>query len=141
MLAVVSTGFICVGLVITSRNSVNWSKYKVTIGLTGAFVFWQVLVLFISGGEIYQQLFGSQGRNTGFITYLAFSFIFIGSVIAATAKLLKRIVFIVFVVGSASLGYGVVQAVGADPYNWVNAYSPVFGFSKRRMSRQISTLT
>jgi len=128
MLAVVSTGFICVGLVITSRNSVNWSKYKVTIGLTGAFVFWQVLVLFISGGEIYQQLFGSQGRNTGFITYLAFSFIFIGSVIAATAKLLKRIVFIVFVVGSASLGYGVVQAVGADPYNWVNAYSPVFGF-------------
>ena len=128
MLAVVPTGFICVGLVLASGNSVSWSKYKVAIGLTGAFVFWQVLVLFMSGGEIYQQLFGSQGRNTGFITYLAFSFIFIGSVIASTATLLNRIVFVVFVVGSASLGYGVVQAVGADPFNWVNPYSPVFGF-------------
>ena len=39
-----------------------------------------------------------------------------------------RVVFVVFLVGSASLGYGVVQAVGADPFNWVNPYSPVFGF-------------
>ena len=128
MLVVVPTGFICVGLVIASGESINWSKYKVAIGLTSAFIFWQVLVVLISGGETYQQLFGLQGRNTGFITYLAFAFIFVGSIIASTATLLKRIVFVVFVVGSASLGYGVVQAVGADPFNWVNPYSPVFGF-------------
>jgi hypothetical protein len=28
----------------------------------------------------------------------------------------------------ASLGYGVVQALGGDPFDWVNPYSPVFGF-------------
>jgi hypothetical protein len=28
----------------------------------------------------------------------------------------------------ASLGYGVIQAVGGDPFEWVNPYSPVFGF-------------
>jgi hypothetical protein len=28
----------------------------------------------------------------------------------------------------ASLVYGFIQAVGADPFDWVNAYSPVFGF-------------
>jgi hypothetical protein len=32
------------------------------------------------------------------------------------------------VVGVASLGYGAVQALGGDPFNWVNPYSPVFGF-------------
>jgi O-antigen ligase len=31
-------------------------------------------------------------------------------------------------VGGASLVYGLVQAIGADPFNWVNPYSPVFGF-------------
>jgi hypothetical protein len=31
-------------------------------------------------------------------------------------------------VGGASLVYGLVQAMGADPFNWVNPYSPVFGF-------------
>jgi hypothetical protein len=28
----------------------------------------------------------------------------------------------------ASLCYGVVQALGGDPFDWVNPYSPVFGF-------------
>jgi len=128
MLAVVATGFVCVGLVVANRKKVSWGKYRTVGGLIVAFVVWQVLVVLVSGGEIYQQLFGSQGRNTGFVTYLAFSFIFIGSVIASGAVVLKRLVVVVFVVGSASLAYGVVQALGGDPFKWVNPYSPVFGF-------------
>jgi O-antigen ligase len=128
MLAVVATGFMCVGLIVANRKSVSWGRYKTVGGLIVAFVVWQILVVLISGGEIYQQLFGSQGRNTGFITYLAFSFIFVGSVIASGADLLKRLAVVVFVVGSASLAYGVVQAMGGDPISWVNPYSPVFGF-------------
>jgi O-antigen ligase len=128
MLAVVATGFVCVGLILSSRTSVSWSKYKVAFGLIAAFVFWQVVVLFASGGQIIQQLFGVNGRNTGFITYLAFSFIFIGSAIAAGADFLKRIIPAVYVVGAASLAYGVIQAIGGDPFKWVNLYSPVFGF-------------
>jgi O-antigen ligase len=128
MLAVVVTGFMCIGLVVANRKSVSWVQYRTVGGLIVAFVVWQLLVVLVSGGEIYQQLFGSQGRNTGFITYLAFSFIFVGSVIASSVGVLKRLVVVVFVVGSASLGYGVVQALGGDPFNWVNPYSPVFGF-------------
>jgi O-antigen ligase len=96
--------------------------------LLSAFVVWQILVVLISGGELNQQLFGSQGRNTGLITYVAFSLIFLGSVVANNAELLKRLVLVVAIVGVASLGYGVIQAVGADPFDWVNPYSPVFGF-------------
>jgi len=128
MLVVVVDGFMCVGLVVANRKSISWGKYKVVGGLIVAFVVWQVLVVLISGGEIYQQFFGSQGRNTGFITYLGFSFIFVGSVIASAADSLKKLSLVVFVTGSASLAYGVVQAIGADPFNWVNPYSPVFGF-------------
>ena len=78
MLVVVPVGFMCLGLILANRGGVGWSKYKVVLGLISAFVVWQVLVVLISGGEIYQQLFGSNGRNTGLITYVAFSFIFIG---------------------------------------------------------------
>jgi len=128
MLAVVPIGFMCLGLVLANRKSVSWGNYKIVLGLVECFVLWQVLVVLVSGGELNQQLFGSQGRNTGFITYLAFSLIFLGSVIASNADLLKRLVIVVLIVGSASLGYGVIQAVGADPINWLNPYSPVFGF-------------
>jgi len=128
MLVVVPVGFMCLALILANRKIVSWGSYKIVLGLIGAFVVWQVLVVLISGGEPNQQLFGSQGRNTGLITYVAFSLVFLGSVIASNAELLKRLMFVVSIVGVASLGYGVIQAVGADPFNWVNPYSPVFGF-------------
>jgi len=128
MLVVVPIGFMCMALLIASRKDVLWAKYKVVLGLTAAFVIWQIFVTFLSGGEIHQQLFGTQGRNTGFITYLAFSLIFVGSVFASRASFHKRFIASVFAVGTASLFYGFIQAVGSDPIEWVNPYSPVFGF-------------
>ena len=129
MLVIVPGGFMCLALILANRKNVNWERYKVVLGLVAVFVTWQVLVVLISSSEIYQQLFGFQGRNTGLITYLAFSFIFVGSVIASNDESLKRLVRAVFIVGSASVTYGVIQALGADPLNWAaNGYSPVFGF-------------
>jgi len=129
MLVIVPGGFMCLALILANRKSVSWGRYKVVLGLVAVFVTWQVLVVLISSSEIYQQLFGFQGRNTGLITYLAFSFIFIGSVIASNDESLKRLVRAVFIVGGASVTYGVIQTLGADPLNWAaNGYSPVFGF-------------
>ena len=128
MLVVVPVGFMCLGLILSNRKSVSWGNYKIVLGLIAGFALWQVLVVLFSGGELNQQLFGSQGRNTGLLTYFAFSLIFFGSVVASHAEVLKRFVIVVSIVGTASLGYGVIQAVGADPFNWVNPYSPVFGF-------------
>jgi hypothetical protein len=40
----------------------------------------------------------------------------------------NRFLLASLVIGVVSLGYGVIQALGADPIAWVNPYSPVFGF-------------
>jgi O-antigen ligase len=128
MVAVVVVGFMCLALLLANRKNVNWGKYKLAFYLITAFIVWQILVLFLSGGQFYQQLFGSGGRNTGFITYLAFSFLFAGAIVASRSELFKPFVSIVFVVGLASIAYGVIQSIGADPIEWVNKYSPVFGF-------------
>jgi O-antigen ligase len=89
---------------------------------------WQLVVFAVSGGEKLQQLFGTNGRNTGLITYLAFSILFVISMVASNPDFLKKFLFAALTVGMASLGYGVVQALGGDPFDWVNPYSPVFGF-------------
>jgi hypothetical protein len=44
MLVVVVTGFVCVGLIVSSRTTVTWSKYKLAFGLITSFVIWQVLL-------------------------------------------------------------------------------------------------
>jgi O-antigen ligase len=89
---------------------------------------WQLVVFAVSGGEKFQQLFGTTGRNTGLITYLAFSILFVVAMAASSAVFLNRFLMAAVVVGVASLGYGVLQALGGDPFDWVNPYSPVFGF-------------
>ena len=128
MLTVVPAGFMCVAMLLVNRKSVSWRKYKSALGLIAAFVIWLLLVLVFSEGELNQQLFGSQGRNTGLVTYVAFGFIFVGSVVASNSNLLKRFVFVIYITGVTSLIYGLIQAFGADPFSWVNPYSPVFGF-------------
>ena len=41
---------------------------------------------------------------------------------------MKQLVIVALAVGTASIVYGFIQSIGADPINWVNPYSPVFGF-------------
>jgi len=128
MLVAVPIGFMCLGLAFANLKTISWRKYRLVLTFIVAFVTWQILVVLVSGGEIYQQLFGSNGRNTGLITYVAFSLTLFGSVLASSPEVIRKLPIVAFIVGSASLAYGVVQALGADPFDWANPYSPVFGF-------------
>jgi O-antigen ligase len=128
MLAVSAVGFMGLGVLLANQKALQLVRFKVPVILISGFMVWQLVVLVVSGGEKLQQLFGTAGRNTGFITYLAFSSLFVVAMVASSSVFLNRFLISALVVGVASLGYGVVQAVGADPFNWVNPYSPVFGF-------------
>lgn len=128
MLAVSAVGFMGLGVLLANQKALQLGRFKVPMILIFGFMLWQLVVLAVSGGEILQQLFGTTGRNTGFITYLAFSILFVVAMAASSTVFLIRFLIAALVVGVASLGYGVIQAVGADPFNWVNPYSPVFGF-------------
>ena len=128
MLAVSAVGFMGLGVLLANQKTLQLGRFKVPLILISGFMVWQLVVLVVSGGEMLQQLFGTTGRNTGFITYLAFSILFVVAMVASSSAFLNRFLIAALVVGVASLGYGVVQALGGDPFNWVNPYSPVFGF-------------
>ena len=128
MLAVSATAFVGLGVLTANSKTIAFGRYKVPLMLTSGFMAWQLLVFFLSGGGKLQQLFGSVGRNTGLVTYLAFSILFVVSMAASTPAFLNRFLFTSLAVGVASLAYSVIQTLGRDPFNWVNPYSPVFGF-------------
>jgi O-antigen ligase len=128
MLAVSAVGFMGLGVLLANLKALHLGRFKVPLVLIFGFTGWQLVVFIVSGGEKLQQLFGTTGRNTGLITYLAFSILFVVGMAASTAVFLNRFLMAALVVGVASLGYGVVQALGGDPFDWVNPYSPVFGF-------------
>lgn len=128
MLAVSATGFMGLGVLLVNQKALALGRFELPLILIAGFMAWQLIVFLVSGGEKLQQLFGTTGRNTGLITYLAFSILFVVSMVASNVGFLNRFLLVSLVVGVASLGYGLVQALGADPFDWVNPYSPVFGF-------------
>jgi O-antigen ligase len=128
MLAVSAIGFLGLGVLLSNQKVLQLGRYRVPMVLVSGFIGWQVVVLGVSGGEKFQQLFGTTGRNTGLITYLAFSILFVVALAASSNSFLNRFLFAVLVAGVTSLCYGVIQAAGADPLEWVIPYSPVFGF-------------
>jgi len=128
MLAVTATGFIGLAVLFTNRKVLQLRRFRVPLVLISGFMSWQLVVFVVSDTEKFQQLFGVGGRNTGLITYLSFSIIFMVSLVASNQKFLSRLFMISLVIGVASTGYGLIQSLGADPFNWVIPYSPVFGF-------------
>lgn len=128
MLAVTAVGFMGLGALLANRKVLNLGRYKLPLFLIAIFIVWQMFVFVLSGGEKYQQLFGTSGRNTGLITYLAFSILFVVAIAASSVAFLNRFLLASLVASVATLAYGVIQALGGDPFDWVNPYSPVFGF-------------
>ena len=128
MLVITAVGFMGLGVLLVNQKTLKFGRYKLPLILISGFIAWQLAVFLISGGEKLQQLFGATGRNTGLITYLAFSILFVVSMTASSVVFLSRFLLASLMAGVASLAYGVVQALGADPFDWVNSYSPVFGF-------------
>jgi O-antigen ligase len=128
MLALSTFGFIGLGVLLANQKALQLGRFKMPLILISGFICWQLIVFVVSGGERLQQLFGTTGRNTGLITYLAFAILFVVAMTASSTVFLNPFLTVALVVGVASLGYGVIQALGGDPFDWVNPYSPVFGF-------------
>jgi O-antigen ligase len=128
MLAVSAVGFMGLGVLLANQKVLQLGRFKLPLVLISSFMGWQLVVFVVSGGEKIQQLFGTTGRNTGLITYLAFSILFVVAMSASSVVFLNRFLMAALVVGVSSLSYGLVQALGGDPFDWVNPYSPVFGF-------------
>jgi O-antigen ligase len=120
--------FAALGVVIANRKSLITRQHRTVMILAGAFAAWMLVVLTFATGEFHQQLFGMYGRNTGLVTYLSFVIVlFVASLISNRENNAKLYLFFL-IAGSASLIYGFLQSVGAEPIKWVNGYSPVIGF-------------
>lgn len=92
------------------------------------FIFWLFISLFYSGFGVLEGFLGVAGRQTGVLAYLALASLFLFIILTGTKDLFKMIIKALGVTSIASIIYGAIQAFGADPFNWVNPYSPVFGF-------------
>jgi O-antigen ligase len=128
-LAVISAGgFMSLFFIASNWKSIFRSEYKAPALLALIFVLDLILVLFLAGSNFNQEIFGANGRSTGFVAYLSLAGLLLAGLISGTQYTLNRFSWLLLGAGLLSIIYGLLQSVGADPANWVSPYSPVIGF-------------
>jgi O-antigen ligase len=121
-------GLICFGLLwVNSRKLFNL-KYRNILIISISFLSWILLSTVISKNNFVESLFGVTGRQTGFLTYISLVFILLVAVLRSQKFLLNSIMYFLILTGVISALYGLIQFFNLDPFDWINPYSPVFGF-------------
>jgi len=103
-------------------------KYRKVLIVSVGFIGWSLVALLISGVNLTEGFFGVTGRQSGFLAYFALIALMMCSVLSSSANLQSKLANLLVWVGMVSGLYGALQSVGGDPFNWINPFSPVFGF-------------
>lgn len=127
-LAVFVFGLMGFFLLLGSKQNIFRSVYLKVVVAAVAFICWAFVAMFASGINLSDGIFGVAGRQTGFLTYFALIALMLCAILSMSATLQLKLARLLVCVGLISGLYGVLQVLGADPFDWINPYSPVFGF-------------
>lgn len=105
-------------------RSVPKSALIIFVGLLTSFA----LTLVTSGAPFVQQLYGVNGRNTGFISYVSLLVIWLVAIAYSKDLLIDKVIRNTILGGQITVAYCLLQYFGADPISWNNPYSPILGF-------------
>jgi O-antigen ligase len=123
----ITHGFIGFFMLLGLKSQLLVKKYRKVEMVTAGFIAWAFVATFVSGINLIEGFFGVSGRQTGFLTYFAYAVLMLCAVFASHEVLQKKIIRALILVGLITGLYGVVQAIGGDPVDWQNPYSPVIG--------------
>ena len=129
LIALTTLSIYLLGYLLVKVNLLQiYKSYKVETILISGFFIQSILVLFTSPTASTLQLFGIDGRNTGFMFYISLIILFIFTLAIIDKNLTKYLIFALIFVGLLNALYGTIQFFNLDPFNWSNPYNRVFGF-------------
>ena len=103
-------------------------KGKLLLIFTGVYVLDLLFILLLADADFGQQIFGTFGRNNGFLAYLGLILVFLLGALSSNESSMKRFLLGLIFVSMVSGVYGILQSMKIDPAGFVSLYSPAIGF-------------
>jgi O-antigen ligase len=125
---VFASGVAAIGLILLKRQDLFARANLLVLIISCLFLIQTTLTTIKSKLNLVESIFGVAGRNTGALTYLSLLSLMILALLYSNKSALISITKILILCGVISSCYGIIQALEFDPFNWINPYSPVFGF-------------
>lgn len=126
MLALATTAGFCVAILIIARTHLL-SNLKFIITLLAGFLLMALISIVVSGSPWEKGFFGTYGRNTGFLTYLSLSVIFLAGTLLIRSESYIRIIRSLILAGVLNLAYCIYAIYVKDIFTWQNPYGKVLG--------------
>lgn len=120
-------GFGLLGLFLVYGQRMVWKDAKVVFLVLVIFNLATLNASVQSDSPLTQNIFGAYGRNSGFITYLCFSFIFIGALMIRRAETFQVLVYGFLFAGVVNVIYCAWVLIFGDFIGWNNPYGNILG--------------
>jgi hypothetical protein len=116
-----------IAAVAASQLRSSLAKHKFVILIVALFVFFMTISSAMSKAPSAQILYGSYGRNTGFLTYLFLCFTLVVAVCLNSLISFRSIVNGLIFAGVVNLLYGLWVILFGDFIGWENPYKSILG--------------
>jgi O-antigen ligase len=126
MLALATTSGFCVAILIIARTQLLLNL-KFIITLLAGFLLMALISIIVSGSPWEKGFFGTYGRNTGFLTYLSLSVVFLAGTLLIRGENYIRIIRSLILAGFLNLVYCIYAIYVKDLFTWQNPYGKVLG--------------
>ena len=105
----------------------NKDKPRILDYVLFGFVAWSAIAVLNSNSPLTQNIYGTYGRNTGWLTYLLLAFLAMGASRVRFSKNFERIVTGFLVASGINLLYGTWVIIFGDFLGWNNIYGALLG--------------
>ena len=101
-------------------------RLKVTL-VSLSFLLFLLSSTIFSSSPLTQNLYGTYGRNTGLITFIGFTLVFLTISNFSSIKSLNFIIFSFGAAGAFNITYSLIYKFIGDPFPWNNIYNAFLG--------------
>lgn len=121
------TGLVALGVLLSSAARSLLNQHKLALCLIALFIGSMLIAVISSESPISQNLYGSYGRNNGFLTYLFLASIFISSLVLRSSENFESVIKALLFAGIVNILYCLWVIMFGDFIGWSNPYGNILG--------------
>ena len=117
----------CLGVILAVNFAWLFRIEKFIVGVAIFFMAWNIISALVSQEPILLNFYGATGRNTGLLTYLCLTILFLSALLMTQIGNFKIIIKSFFFAGYFNLIYCLFSLLGVELLPWNNIYNTILG--------------
>ena len=127
LVAISSVAFSALGMLLRGQIALLWREHRLVLLAVLGLLVMGTLSMVASKAPLTQNFYGQSGRQTGFLTYLSLSIVFLAAMTFRQYRNVRNVIWALLVAGGINILYCAIALWGKDPIPWSNPYKTILG--------------